>query len=79
MSTNRLPTSVLLATEDRDLGLVHGTKAVSIARVEAHRENKPVYIRHPVSDEVLAAVSPCCGADLSTTHHPYCMKCGASV
>jgi hypothetical protein len=53
-----LPTSVLLATEDRDLGLVHGTKAIGIAQVEANREGKPVRIRDVITDRVLAVVNP---------------------
>jgi hypothetical protein len=42
----------LLATEDRDLGPVHSTKALARAKQEARTERKTVYVRDELSDEV---------------------------
>jgi hypothetical protein len=80
-----LPTSVLLATEDSDIGIVPGFDAVRFAKQYANREQVTIRIRDVITDRVLVVIDPeepellsmCCGAPLSDTHHPYCMKCGA--
>jgi hypothetical protein len=43
---------MLLATEDRDLGLVHSTKALARAKAEAKVERKMIYVRDEMTDEV---------------------------
>jgi hypothetical protein len=48
----------LLATEDRDLGLVHSTKALARAKQEAKLENATVYIRDEMTDLIEYAVRP---------------------
>jgi hypothetical protein len=56
--SKQLPVSVLLATEDRDLGLCHGSKAVALATEYANDENVTVRIRDVVTDRVLRVVNP---------------------
>jgi hypothetical protein len=43
---------MLLATEDRDLGLVHSTKALARAKAEAKIERKTVFVRDEMTDEI---------------------------
>jgi hypothetical protein len=47
---------MLLATEDRDLGLVHSTKAIARAKQEAKIENTTVYVRDEIMDDLVAVV-----------------------
>ena len=49
MTTTKM---MLLATEDRDLGLVHSTKALARAKAEAKVERKMIYVRDEMTDEV---------------------------
>jgi hypothetical protein len=57
-SITRLPQQVLLATEDKDLGIVGSDHALSAARDYADTFKKTVYVRDPVSDAVLRVVRP---------------------
>jgi hypothetical protein len=54
MTTTRM---MLLATEDRDLGLVHSTKTLARAKQEARTERKSVYVRDEKTDEVAFVVN----------------------
>jgi hypothetical protein len=49
---------MLLATEDRDLGLVHSTKALARAKKEAQLERQSVYVRDEMTDLVEYVVRP---------------------
>jgi hypothetical protein len=55
MTTTKM---MLLATEDRDLGLVHSTKAVARARHEAKVERRTVYVRDEMTDQIEYEVHP---------------------
>ena len=50
--------AVALASEDEDFGLAGAHEAWNIAQEEATRLAVTVYIRHAVSDEVIATVYP---------------------
>jgi hypothetical protein len=54
----RLPTQVMIATDDGDFGIVSGGKARAIARELAADSESPIYIRHPVTDRILVTVHP---------------------
>jgi hypothetical protein len=47
---------MLLATEDRDLGLVHSTKALRRAKAEAKVERKTIYVRDEMTDDLVYVV-----------------------
>ena len=55
MTTTKM---MLLATEDRDLGLVHSTKALARAKQEAKIERKMVYVREELTDDLVYVVRP---------------------
>ncbi len=56
--TIALPKMVVLATVDNDLGLIARGAAVIQAQKAANEMGVTVYIRHPVTDAVLATVKP---------------------
>ena len=49
---------VMLATEDGDLGLVNKNVAQDRAQAEADAQNVTVYLRDPLTDEVVGTVKP---------------------
>jgi hypothetical protein len=51
-------TDVVCITSDEGDALVPGTEARAVAEQEANATGKPVTIRKPVTDEVLATVRP---------------------
>ena len=51
-------TTVMLATEDHDLGLVLEECAQVIAQDYAHESGLTVYLRDPVNDEIVATFNP---------------------
>jgi hypothetical protein len=51
-------TDVVCITSDEGDALVPGTEARAVAEQEANTTGKPVTIRNPVTDEVLATVRP---------------------
>jgi hypothetical protein len=51
-------TDVVCITSDEGDALVPGTEARALAEQEASATGKPVTIRNPVTDEVLATVRP---------------------
>jgi hypothetical protein len=50
--------NVMLATEDNDLGLVEANTATRRAQKHANETGKPVTVRHPVTDKLLAKILP---------------------
>ena len=52
------PTMVALATEDQDLGMVEAATAQEQAQQTADEMNTTVYLRDPVTDEVIGSASP---------------------
>lgn len=53
--------TVMLATEDKDLGLVPAKTAKVEAQKAANEEGKPVTMRDPTTDKVLGTVKPAKG------------------
>lgn len=51
-------TDVVSITSDDGDALVPGTQARAVAQQEANATGKPVTIRNPVTDEVLATIRP---------------------
>jgi hypothetical protein len=51
-------TDAVCITSDNGDALVPGTQALAVAQQEANTTGKPVTIRNPVTDEVLATIRP---------------------
>ena len=58
---------LLLATADTDLGLVPAPQAKRRARQAANEIGKPVTVRDPLTDAVVATVKPRTEARVSTS------------
>ena len=56
-------TDAVCITSDEGDALVPGTQARAVAEREANATGKPVTIRNPVTDEVLATVRPSVAGD----------------
>lgn len=56
--TTHAENDVMLATEDRDLGIVPAATARQHAQDAANEEGKTVTLRHPETDEVIGTVEP---------------------
>lgn len=55
---NNTPRMVALATEDEDLGMVAAADADQHAKEYANEQGCTVYLRDPLTDEVLSEVNP---------------------
>lgn len=58
MTTSKLSGFAILSTEDGDLGVFATATAAIRARTEAKAIGKTVYVRDPVTDEVLWTEQP---------------------
>src|SRR4051794_34230562 len=52
------PAQMLLASEDADFGLVPAAEAADRAQALANAERVTIYVRDPVTDEVIQTVEP---------------------